>query len=283
VNKTIKKAIKYGISSALYRVSPDAFDQFREAVTRRSMRQWPGQESLDVIDACVAQYGLEVHEGPFAGMKYVRTATGSSFLAKLIGSYECELHPLLRELLATPYESVVDVGCAEGYYAVGFARCGKAKRVYAFDTDAEARLLCRRLASLNGMDDRVVVRGECNPETMEAVLKQGRSLVICDCEGYEMVLLDPERAPSLRNADVLVELHDCFNPEISPVMLPRFEATHDLLLIHTTPRRPEEYGLPESLTDEQRRGVLEEGRPPEGMQWAFLRARIPAAVPASVS
>src|SRR5271170_2035809 len=42
--------------------------------------------------------------------------------AKLVGLYEAELHPALHDLALTPPPVVINVGCAEGYYAVGLAR-----------------------------------------------------------------------------------------------------------------------------------------------------------------
>jgi hypothetical protein len=43
----------------------------------------------------------------------------STFIPKIIGSYECELHPAIEEIIVNNYAEVWDVGCAEGYYAVG--------------------------------------------------------------------------------------------------------------------------------------------------------------------
>jgi hypothetical protein len=53
-------------------------------------------------------------------MRYAQVrATCSSVLSKLLGTYESELHPVLHEILIKPYELIVDVGSAEGYYAIG--------------------------------------------------------------------------------------------------------------------------------------------------------------------
>src|SRR5689334_17519514 len=60
--------------------------------------------------------------GPFVGMRYLRSACCERILPKLLGSYEEELWPALRRLAALPIPAVVNVGCAEGYYAVGLAR-----------------------------------------------------------------------------------------------------------------------------------------------------------------
>src|SRR5215204_4418004 len=61
-----------------------------------------------------------VQEGPFAGMRYL-SETRDPILPKLVGSYEAEIQPWIRAAITQRYRRVIDVGCAEGYYAVGMA------------------------------------------------------------------------------------------------------------------------------------------------------------------
>src|SRR5690242_11023050 len=57
-----------------------------------------------------------VIDGPFKGMAYGLESHGSPFMPKILGIYEPELHGWVREAIATPYDCVVNVGSAEGYY-----------------------------------------------------------------------------------------------------------------------------------------------------------------------
>src|SRR5579859_5362525 len=59
-----------------------------------------------------------VRSGPFAGMRYVDASIGSAYLPKLLGIYERELHPVIEEACASRPGLIVDLGAAEGYYAV---------------------------------------------------------------------------------------------------------------------------------------------------------------------
>ena len=70
--------------------------------------------------------------GPFAGMSCISEAICSSLVPKLLGSYESELHQVLNQILETDYQNVIDIGCAEGYYAVGLALRLPNARVYAW-------------------------------------------------------------------------------------------------------------------------------------------------------
>ena len=186
------------------------------------------------------RHGGIVLGGPFAGMRLGPRATEGCLVPKLVGTYEQELHPYLARLARRGYARVLDVGCAEGYYAVGIARMLPAARVVAFDAQAQARALCARLAAENGVDDRVRVQGAADVAAIEAALAgPGRSLVLCDCEGCEYAVLDPVAAPSLARADLIVEMHGTArDPARARALLERFRPTHRLQMARPGPRHP---------------------------------------------
>jgi len=87
--------------------------------------------------------------GPFAGMQYFANTTAQHALGvrALLGSYESELHDIVQQLINQEWDTIVDIGAAEGYYAVGFARaCPKAK-VIAFEGEEDARRVLSELAA----------------------------------------------------------------------------------------------------------------------------------------
>jgi glycosyltransferase involved in cell wall biosynthesis len=186
--------------------------------------------SLLLTGDVAARWGLVVQSGPFAGMKYLPTSACGPLLPKLLGCYEAELHGTLERAARKPYRRVVNVGCGEGYYAVGLARLLPEVRVYAFDTEELARSLCAQLAALNGVAERVTVGGKCDVARLRELAGPG-TLVLCDCEGGERELLQPDLVPGLRQCDILVELHDAVSPGTSQMVLSRFEPTHEVTRI----------------------------------------------------
>ena len=96
--------------------------------------------------------------GPFAGMRCIGVSAVSTILPRLIGSYEAELHDTIQKLAHRGYQRVVNIGCGEGYYAVGLARLLPAAQVFALDPDPVARSLCQSLAELNDVTNRVTIR-----------------------------------------------------------------------------------------------------------------------------
>jgi hypothetical protein len=221
----------------------------------------------------VRRHGLVVRHGPFEGMRYLEglETTSGDLVAKLAGTYEFELSEVVAEWVAGGFRHVVDVGSAEGYYAVGFAHAMPGTTVHAYDVDPLAREHCAALAELNGVADRVLMGDMCTPATLAGLPENGVAL-LADCEGYERTLLDPAAAPRLRGWTILVELHEFLDPEITSLITERFADSHDLQLIEERPH--DGGGIPElAFLDEPARRLLLSERRPATMRWAALRPR----------
>jgi hypothetical protein len=203
--------------------------------------------------------GWSVKYGPFTDMKYVDTARLSKLLPKIIGSYEMELHPIIYDLLKKRFDVVIDVGCAEGYYAVGFALKSNSDVILAFDTDNTARGLCHKMAILNDVENRVVIGGICTPEILNIFCSKN-CLVICDCEGYEFELLDPSKVYHLKGAYILVEIHEWHNPEIPSAIHNRFKQTHDFIYVPMQVRKPDYFNQLNMLSKKEQLMALDEVR-----------------------
>lgn len=216
------------------------------------------------------RFGDVVLSGPFTGMRYVRESAGSAFAPKLLGTYESELHPAIMSIASERYDQVVDVGCAEGYYAVGLALMFRVGAVAAYDSDPKARALCEELAAVNGVSDRVTVLGACDPSSLRSA-RGRRSLVICDCEGYEADLFTADAVEALGMSDLIVELHGMFRPGVEEYLANSFVATHEVALIPVSAREPEA-PLPVWLPSPLRKFAVDEFRHPS-QKWMFLRAR----------
>lgn len=200
-----------------------------------------------------------VVSGPFKGMHYgVRAAEGTR-AARLLGVYEASLHPVIAAIIAKAPDLVIDIGSAEGYYAVGLARCLPGVRVLARDANEAAQDLCRALALANGVAAQVEIGGVFTPADF-ALCEGARALVICDIEGAEVALLDPSAGPGLLQADILVECHPGIAPGVVDTLKVRFGPTHHITEIC---RHVDDSGFPawmEELSDLDRLIALWEWR-----------------------
>lgn len=198
--------------------------------------------------AWIGTYGLiraqtdgHVVDGPFAGMWFGLPIV---HLPAYLGTYELELWPLLAELASRAFDVVVNVGAANGYYAVGLARVWPGARIVAFELEPSKRESLSRVALENGVDRRVRAEAECTPERLDAVVRDAECpLVWMDVDGAELDLLDPARAPGLRRAEIVVELHEFLLPQTRERLEARFSGTHESQLVRGEDRRFEQFPL----------------------------------------
>jgi len=216
--------------------------------------------------------GSRVLSGPFAGMELSpEISWGFHQMPYIVGSYEEELHGVIEEMIERSPALVVDIGAAEGYYPIGFARRLPKTTVYAIDSDARARQLCEENAQRNNVAPNVRVRDAIGLGELQEILSEDAA-VVCDCEGCELELMKPEIATRLRTAFIVVELHDFIDISISSTIVERFGPTHEIEIIDVQPRDPSNYPMLPATDFEW---AVNEYRPvePYPMQWAVCRPR----------
>jgi SAM-dependent methyltransferase len=183
-----------------------------------------------ISEEMIARYGPVVWSGPFKGMTFV-----GGIAPRLIGCYESELHSAVESLVAERFDSIVNIGCGQGYYAIGFARRVCAAKIYAYDIDPVALETCKRLARENGVSDRITFGGAFAGQDFQSFAAE-KTLVFCDIEGAEDALLDPRKYSGLVNSSVVVECHDGLNPGVSERLRERFGPTHQIDLVSSRNR-----------------------------------------------
>ena len=218
-----------------------------------------------------------VRHGPFCGLKYPElTSIGSALYPKLLGSYESELHPWIQEVCDAGYSEIIDVGCAEGYYAVGLALRIPQAMIYAYDIYEGAQQLCANCATTNHVADRLSVRAAFTANELLDIPIRHRGLIICDCEGAETQIFTEQSCHQFANWDLLIETHDFMDINISTRMTELFQDTHDVRTLTSIDdiQKAKTYDYPELATFDlaTRRAILAEYRPTI-MEWMFLTSR----------
>ncbi|HAF25555.1 MAG TPA: hypothetical protein DCK93_22045 [Blastocatellia bacterium] len=171
----------------------------------------------------------QVYQGPFKGLKYIDYSVASVYIPKLLGIYEQELHVAIERGCSLGIDHVIDIGAAEGYYAVGMALRLPHAAITAFETETAGQQAIAKLADLNDLRGRIDILGKCEVEDLNRALNRGdKPLIICDVEGYEDNLLDLSTVPSLAKAYILVELHEFVKQGLSEIIRERFTATHQV-------------------------------------------------------
>ncbi len=222
--------------------------------------------------------------GPFADMRFLKTAENSSrgFCQLILGTYEIELHPVIDSLCQKPFYSIINIGAAEGYYAVGFAFRNPKVQVIAFETKPTGRSAIEKNAAINNVRDRINIKGTCTLSALSEILLKSvpgeKQLMILDVEGGEKDFLAPEILPAIRHKHILVELHAFIHPKIESILKNRFSDTHQIKTIDSEPRTIENF--PPSLSHrtwfipkKYKLGSIYEHRP-QAMRWLYLRPKL---------
>jgi hypothetical protein len=222
----------------------------------------------------------EVVAGPFRGMKIQLSPLSSRhLLGYILGSQELELREVIGRIIERGYGTILNVGAADGYYAVGLALRSPSTRVEAFETLAEFHPLIEGSARLNGVSARIALRGMCDANALRQRLESATlpALVVMDIEGAEVGLLDPRSIPELRHTDILVETHDAFVAQATDTLVDRFWQTHNVECYTAQARILHDF--PDDFLPAFRRwfprlavDLMDERRP--GVQrWLFLTAK----------
>lgn len=214
---------------------------------------------------------LVVQNGPFKGMRYPKLdSVGSAIYPKLLGCYEKELWETIEYFKKNEYTEIIDVGCAEGYYAVGLGINTPKTKIYAYDIDEKARVLCNEMSILNNIKDKIIIKSECTAKELELFTFTGRGLIICDCEGYEKELFNKDNVKNLTACDLIIEAHDFINISISTYIKEIFSETHNIKSIKSVDdiEKTLTYNINglEKLTLLEKKQILSEWRP-SIMEW----------------
>jgi hypothetical protein len=229
---------------------------------------------------------LTVSSGPFKTLRYpLAQSICSTLLPKLLGSYESELHPVLDDVLRNDYDAIVDIGCAEGYYAIGLALRFPHAQVYAFDTDPRSKQLCAEMGKLNCVADRLHIGDLCDQQVLRTLPLGEHALIVSDCEGYEGRLFDEQLAEFLVKHDLIIETHDFIDIELSSKLRDAFAETHEIRSIKSLDDIEKAHTYYDAKLDSfnirDRFRILREGRPTI-MEWLVMTSKH-AAAPAELT
>lgn len=208
-----------------------------------------------------------VAHGPFKGLELDSVpGWGKSDLSSmLLGCYEVEVLEALHAHEWAARSHFVDIGAADGYYAVGCLRNGRFRTADCFELTEVGRETIARNAERNGVADRLRIFGAADA-TFLAQLEGtdwSDSVVLCDIEGAELTLLDEACLNAMQGAMIIIEIHNWiadFWP-LYTALLERASHYYSLRFLESsalpTHDLPELRGMP----DDNRMLMLSGGRP----------------------
>lgn len=234
--------------------------------------------SIDIVAGHLRElYQCRVAHGPFAGMQLPQeTWWGTKdACSKLLGVYEKQVQDELV-LLAPGTSLLIDIGAADGYFAIGAVRSGLYQRAICFEISERGRQRLRANAEMNGVAGNIEIQGEANVETLAPILANNdNGVILCDIEGAEFELLSPEILESARRFHWIVELHDRFianGEERKSALLGRAKTLFDSRVIRSADIPIGAFRELDMFNDTQRLLAFNEGRG-AAMEWLVLTPR----------
>lgn len=127
----------------------------------------------------------------------------------ILGIYEKEV---LHELLNVPsnYTIFIDLGAADGYYAVGLVAANIYEKSYCYEMDVNGQKVILENAILNDVSTKVVVKAEATKSFVYDIPKYelDKSTILVDIEGAEFGIFTSEIFHYLSNSIIIIEIHD---------------------------------------------------------------------------
>jgi hypothetical protein len=200
----------------------------------------------------------------------------------LLGIYEQEV---LESIVALSLERkiFVDLGAADGYYAVGAVYSGLFERAIAFEISEEGRSAIALNARRNSVSDRIEILGIADTITLSKIhhdelLDLGQVLMLVDIEGAEFELLTSEMLEEFKDAAIVVEIHDFFEGDDQRVaqLVKNAEKNFNNRWVHTGLRNPSAFPELANWSDDDRWILCSESRP-KLMRWLILEPKVRTA------
>lgn len=245
-----------GLKEALIR----AFDYLR---FKRAINSRRRQLALQIAN----HYNWQIAFGPFAGMKISRTSWwGQTDLgSKIFGFYESEVLDALLNIDREKYTNFIDLGAADGYYAIGVVYAGLFKKAFSFELSEQGRGVITKNAKLNNVSEKILVFGiaDQNFNQLMPDVRLSESVLLVDIEGGEFDLLTNNVLNKLKNSILIIELHE-FMVENGQSrlneLIARLQQWFTISWLTTGSRDMSQYEMLEQLNDTDRWLLCSEGR-----------------------
>ena len=157
---------------------------------------------------------MTVAYGPFVGQELCPESSWSAADrgSMLLGLYESEVLDALVQL-ASGRSTLVDVGAADGYYAVGAVKSGLFSNAVCFEMTQAGRDVISINARRNHVEGQITVLGMAGADFVDQIPNSAWSgasdaVFLFDIEGAEFDLLTPAVFEALRSSCLIVEIHE---------------------------------------------------------------------------
>jgi SAM-dependent methyltransferase len=177
-------------------------------------------------------YPSKILNGNFKNTPLIKNWVGSSMLPKILGTYESEAaDELLNILVNENIDSVIDIGCAGGYYLAIANHLNPELDLVGIDISSKAELQIRKYNNKFGTSIFFIKGYADNTHLINFAMKYKRPLFIIDIEGGEYDLLNFNQDNTIfKNSFFFIESHE-FKNLTNFSIKNKFSKTHNIVTV----------------------------------------------------
>ena len=246
----------------LERDKQSSFEQ-REIWRGETIRQRQKRISLELFK----MLNGTVKYGPFKGLRLTHNPWwGQLDLgSQCLGLYEKEILKFIENIEDGQFTNFIDIGAADGYYAVGLLSTGKIPGSICFEKTDKGREAILTNWKNNGAIGQLVVKVKANFESIATLTEHDleRSLILIDIEGGEFELLNNDTIHKFRYSKILLEIHNWVTDfeEKYKNLLISLDEFFCIKIIKRVDRQVDNYMELRDFTDDNRLLLISERRP----------------------
>lgn len=197
--------------------------------------------------------------------------------SKLLGLYEEQVQDLIvKTQRENNLKNFVNIGCGEGYHALGLIKNNFFDKSICYEISEEARTILKENLKKNNIADKVQIKGEAknNQINKDLVnLKIEETLFLIDIEGKEFSLFSDNDLNFLKKGFLIIEDHNFMISDnaLKNNFYSSVKKYFNISIIQNGSRNPFnlDFDFMNKLNDDSRFLILSECRS-QKMQWIFL-------------
>lgn len=182
------------------------------------------------ISLLIEKIGSQVYYGPFSGLRIPNALINELTLPEILGLYESCLFKVWEKLISKKINNIMMIGGHMGYYSAALSYLFQPDRMVVFEREISLHALILEWAKVNEINSLQLFE-EATASTFKN-WENEINLIVCDCEGEEIDLLNPLEFEWQKKCDIVVEVHPFYQKNLAGTLVRRFIKTHKISIIN---------------------------------------------------
>ena len=211
-----------------------------------------------------------VQNGVFKNLKINKDVTWGrgDIASKIYGFYENKIQEKLKEIKKP---ILIDIGAADGFFAIGCLYSKLSKYCYAFEQNETSRLALRKTAEINKVTNQISIMGKVDNQSFLSSLPNNlelsKTVILCDIEGEEYDFFSETILKKLKKCNLIIEIHNESSNSKETTLLKLAKKYFNVNILLDNNKDMSEITILHNLNDIDRNLIACEGRSYIGKWW----------------